>query len=171
LRSGFVVRWRATLVSLAAESVVVDPLAPMALPLPDAPGLVLVSVLVLPPAVAPEPVVPELPAVVPPLVPELPAAVPPVVPELPAAVPLVPELPGVVPELPAAVPEVPLAPGVPVEPIGVDCVLCWPAPVAGSGVPEAGGVLCASAVPAIATAAMPASTPLNGVDAVISETP
>jgi hypothetical protein len=160
LRSGFVVRWRATLVSLAAESVVVDPLAPMALPLPDAPGLVLVSVLVLPPAVAPEP-----------LVPELPAAVPPVVPELPAAVPLVPELPGVVPELPAAVPEVPLAPGVPVEPIGVDCVLCWPAPVAGSGVPEAGGVLCASAVPAIATAAMPASTPLNGVDAVISETP
>jgi hypothetical protein len=160
LRSGFVVRWRATLVSLAAESVVVDPLAPMALPLPDAPGLVLVSVLVLPPAVAPEPVVPELPAVVPPLVPEL-----------PAAVPLVPELPGVVPELPAAVPEVPLAPGVPVEPIGVDCVLCWPAPVAGSGVPEAGGVLCASAVPAIATAAMPASTPLNGVDAVISETP
>jgi hypothetical protein len=160
LRSGFVVRWRATLVSLAAESVVVDPLAPMALPLPDAPGLVLVSVLVLPPAVAPEPVVPELPA-----------AVPPVVPELPAAVPLVPELPGVVPELPAAVPEVPLAPGVPVEPIGVDCVLCWPAPVAGSGVPEAGGVLCASAVPAIATAAMPASTPLNGVDAVISETP
>jgi hypothetical protein len=160
LRSGFVVRWRATIVSLAAESVVVDPLAPMALPLPDAPGLVLVSVLVLPPAVAPEPVVPELPA-----------AVPPVVPELPAAVPLVPELPGVVPELPAAVPEVPLAPGVPVEPIGVDCVLCWPAPVAGSGVPEAGGVLCASAVPAIATAAMPASTPLNGVDAVISETP
>jgi hypothetical protein len=160
LRSGFVVRWRATLVSLAAESVVVDPLAPMALPLPDAPGLVLVSVLVLPPAVAPEPVVPELPA-----------AVPPVVPELPAAVPLVPELPGVVPELPAAVPEVPLAPGVPVEPIVVDCVLCWPAPVAGSGVPEAGGVLCASAVPAIATAAMPASTPLNGVDAVISETP
>ncbi|HXE50835.1 MAG TPA: hypothetical protein VN663_20840 [Ramlibacter sp.] len=57
---------------------------------------------------------------------------------------------------------------VPLSPIGVDCVLCWPALVAGS-LEVLGGVLCAIA--AMATAAKPASRPLNGVDAVISETP
>jgi hypothetical protein len=179
LRSAFWVRW--TVVSLGG--VEVDPLAPMApLLLPDAPELV------LPLAAAPEsgvvpglagaaPVVPLVPglaglAPIAPLDPELPAAAPdvPLDPELPGAVLGVPLVPGLAEPAPV-VPGVPLAPGVPVEPMGVDCVLCWPAPVAGFFESDVGGVLCASAVPAIATAARPASTPLNGVDAVISETP
>ncbi|MCM2252501.1 MAG: hypothetical protein NDJ19_09105 [Ramlibacter sp.] len=75
-------------------------------------------------------------------------------------------------ELPAAVlgALVP-APGVPVLPMGVVCVLCWPAPVAGSFDVVVGGVLCAMAALAMATVARLASKPLIVVDAVISETP
>jgi hypothetical protein len=86
LRSGRIVRLRATLVSVSVlvdsvVVVVVEPLAPIVLPLPVVPELVLVSVLVLP-----------------------------------------------------------VAGGVPVAPIGVDWVLCWPAPVAAS-LDGLGGVL------------------------------
>ena len=79
-----------------------------------------------------------------------------------AAAPLV-ELP----EEPLVVPAAELAPpGVPVLPMGVCWLLCWPAPVAGSLAAGLGGELWAMAAPLIATAATPASTPLN-MDAVI----
>ncbi len=83
---------------------------------------------------------------------------------LPLVLPLAPMLP-VAPE------GVPLFAGVPVLPIGVVCVLCWPAPTAGSLAAAFGGLLCAIAEPAMAMAARPASTPLIWVDAVISENP
>jgi len=55
-------------------------------------------------------------------------------------------------------------PGVPVLPIGVLCELCCPAPTAGSLAAVFGGVLCAIAAPATATAT-PARTALR--DAVM----
>lgn len=81
-------------------------------------------------------------------------------------------LAGVLALLPAAGLSPVLAPvlGVPVLPMGVDWLLCWPAPAAGSLEVVSGGVLCAIAEPASAMAAKPASTPLRGVDAVM-ETP
>jgi hypothetical protein len=98
---------------------------------------------VLPPEVEP-PEAPELmePELVLPEVPELALPVLPVVPLLPVAplLPVVPLLP-VLPLLPV-VPDA-LPPGVPVVPIGVSCVLRWPAPTAGS-VAGWGGVDCAS---------------------------
>ncbi|HWP10756.1 MAG TPA: hypothetical protein VNN06_02960 [Ramlibacter sp.] len=92
----------------------VEPLAPMVL-LPE-----LVSVLALPPA--------AVLGVVPVLEPLAPAAVLPVLGVVPVLEPLAP----------AAVLPVP---GVPVLPMGVDCELCCPAPVAGSFVAGSGGVL------------------------------
>jgi hypothetical protein len=105
-----------------------------------------------------EPLAPivELLPVVPEAVLELP--VEPVVLELPVAAVLPPVLPVVAPA--------PVV-GVPVLPIGVVCVLCWPAPVAGSFTAGLGGVACAKALPAMATAARPASSPFNWVDAVM----
>jgi hypothetical protein len=100
------------------------------------------------------------------------ALVPPVLPEpLFDAVLSVLEgvLPAVEPEdivLPVE-PEAPVAPiapllsaGVPVAPIGVFCVLRWPAPTAGSLGAVVGGLPWASAEPANATAATAASRPL-----------
>lgn len=55
--------------------------------------------------------------------------------------------------LPVVLPVV-LPPGVPVVPIGVDWVLCWPAPTAGSLIAAFGGVPCANAEPAMTTAAV-----------------
>ena len=76
------------------------------------------------------------------------------------------------PMLPVEPEDVPLLfAGVPVLPIGVACVLRWPAPSAGSFEPGFGGLLCANAEPAMAMAAKPASTLLMWVDAFISETP
>jgi hypothetical protein len=62
-------------------------------------------------------------------------------------------------------------PGVPVVPMGVDCELWVPAPVAGFFAAGLGGVLWAMAVPIIATAAMPASRRLAWLDAVMEGTP
>jgi hypothetical protein len=115
-------------------------------------------------AVVDEPLAPivELLPVEPEAVLELP--VEPVVLELPVAAVPPPVLPAV-PVLPVAAPA-PVV-GVPVLPIGVVCVLCWPAPVAGSFTAGFGGVACAKALPAMATAARPASSPFNWVDAVM----
>jgi hypothetical protein len=76
----------------------------------------------------------------------------------------------VLPEAPIVAPAAPLPAGVPVAPIGVFCVLRWPAPVAASLVPVApvvGGVLWATAVPTTATAARPASRALSWLEAVM----
>jgi len=128
--------------------------------------------------VLPEPLAPieVLPPLVP-MLPELPVvpvdAVLPVLPVVPA-LPLEPMLP-VLPEAPVlpVVPDAPVLPvapalpvGVPVAPIGVSCVLRWPAPV-GASPPAVGGVPCATAPPAIASAATPASRPLIVVFAYI----
>jgi hypothetical protein len=112
---------------------------------------------------------------------ELSAAIVPLPPEVePLALvsePPVPELlaPVVEPDPPVAEPLAdpdPLAPmvaleplalfGVPVAPIGVDWVLCWPAPTAGSLAAGLGGVLCATEAPATVMAAA-ASRPLREV--------
>jgi hypothetical protein len=106
----------AVVVDSVVVVVVVEPLAPIVLP------LVLVSVLLEPPA-----------AVLGVLL-EPPAAVLGVLLEPPAAVL------GVL-LVPPVVPEAELPPGVPVLPIGVVCVLCCPAPVAGSFEVVLGGVL------------------------------
>jgi hypothetical protein len=115
---------------------------------------VVVSVLVEPLApMLPEPLVPELVPLAPMVEPE------PLVP--PAVLPVVLLPPEVVPAA------VPLLVGVPVAPIGVCCVLRWPAPTAGSLAAGLGGVLCAMAVLVMATAATPASRLLSVMDAVM----
>jgi hypothetical protein len=76
---------------------------------------------------------------------------------------IVPEEPAVEAEpLPVVEPcaAAPLPPGVPVVPIGVFCVLRWPAPVAGSAAEDFGGVPCAKARLKVA-AAMAAVTSLS----------
>ena len=131
MRSARIVFFEASLVVVSVVVVVVEPpLAPIVLPLlvPAVP-LLLASGLELPDAAlgVEEP----LPAAVLGLV-LLPAALPGLVP-LPAAVPGLVLLPAAVPGL-VLLPLVPAAGllDVPLSPIGVDCVLCWPAPVAGS---------------------------------------
>jgi hypothetical protein len=88
-------------------------------------------------------------------------------PELPDVLPLAPieelePLPDVVPDdMPEVLPAAVLPPaGVPVEPIGVSCVLRWPAPLAALGALGSGGLLWAMAEP-MARAATPASRPLS----------
>ena len=99
-----------------------------------------VDVLLDPIDVAPELVLPE-------------------VPEVPAA----PMLVLVEPEPAVGMPPV----GVPVVPIGVCCVLCWPAPTGALMIAGFGGLPWAMAVPRRAKAATPASRPLMCFDAVI----
>lgn len=99
---------------------------------------------------------------------------------LPAAAPVSAELlaPMDAPEVPDApvapaaepVPEAaPLLPvAVPVVPMGVFCVLCCPAPVAGLGLAVVGGLPWATAVPTTAMVARPASKDFNALDAFMS---
>jgi signal-induced proliferation-associated 1 like protein 3 len=121
--------------------------------------------------VVPDAVLPVLPVVLPP------AAVLPVVPPVePAVLPVVPPVEPAVLPVPEPVvapiePEPEVPPGVPVVPIGVFCVLRWPAPVAGLAELVVGGALWATAVPTTATVAKPASRPLICCDAVIALTP